>query len=254
MWGNGGWRCIERTAPQRDWKPQISRIWEGEMEEVVRHYSWPLWSVGSAYVLHQTGLERYFRARGSPSYSFRRDSCCARPAGLCADLLGLRPFFPASVRSGEHVLCFFIIGCAERRCQPGLLKCGQVQTKRKRDVDAASAIPLFWQLFTKTHLILLSKMLNPSLGAAAVFPFCLFTRDPWDCPRSQLTGVRELALTISCRLVGKKGTQMRTHLQTCPLILIRCSLRTKPHIFPQRSHRRRYLQCCFSLSLIPWVS
>lgn len=47
MWGNGGWRCIEHTAPQRDGRTQISRIWGGEMEEVVRHYSCTLWSVGS---------------------------------------------------------------------------------------------------------------------------------------------------------------------------------------------------------------
>lgn len=47
MWGNDGWRCIEHTAPQRDGKTQISWIWEGEMEEVVRHYSCILRSVGS---------------------------------------------------------------------------------------------------------------------------------------------------------------------------------------------------------------
>lgn len=66
-------------------------------------------------------------------------------------------------------------------------------------------------------------MLNSSLSATAVFSaFC--------CSCSQLTGVQELVLTISCWLVGKKGTQMRTHLQTCPFNLVRCSLRTKPHL------------------------
>lgn len=79
MWGNGGWRCIEHTAPQRDWKTQISRMWEGEMEEVVRHYSCTL-SVGSGYVLHQADLERYLRVRESPRFSFHRESACTSTA------------------------------------------------------------------------------------------------------------------------------------------------------------------------------
>lgn len=45
MWGDGGWRCIERTAPRRDVKTQISWIWE--TEEVVRHCSCTLRSAGS---------------------------------------------------------------------------------------------------------------------------------------------------------------------------------------------------------------
>lgn len=37
--------------------------------------AWPLWSVGSAHALHQTGLERYFRVRASPRLSLQRSIC-----------------------------------------------------------------------------------------------------------------------------------------------------------------------------------
>lgn len=74
MWGNGGW-CIEHTL-RRDGKTQISWIWEGEMEEVVRHYSCKLRSVGSAVILLLTDLQKYFIVRASPHSSFGRGCAC----------------------------------------------------------------------------------------------------------------------------------------------------------------------------------
>lgn len=132
MWGNGGWRCIEHTAPQRDWKTQISRMWEGEMEEVVRHYSCTL-SVGSGYVLHQAGLERYLRARESPCSSFHRESACTSTA---------QTIITASAEGSAW------LSQMSSRPQPGwenrAVK-GEVEFKAKGDVNATAITPMFYE-------------------------------------------------------------------------------------------------------------
>lgn len=60
MWGDGGWRCIEHTAPQTVRKTQIKWIWE--MGEIVRHYSGMLISVGLQLCHPPDRPERYFIA------------------------------------------------------------------------------------------------------------------------------------------------------------------------------------------------